>query len=510
VGAARAEDPDPTDYTKDTEEGAFRITGFSARVRLGDVGRIKQAPWPAFVVQITEGGRPTPVSPAHLYFRGRTLQVFDGREWSSGEPEPEPTGLLELPSRLHVQDARGAARLLVQEYVLRPSSSDVIFALDTPCWLELDRALPRVIARADGTFRAPSAPGEGLVYRAGSRLPSAGHRGLAAWPPPSAACLALPPVSERLVSAAGSAAGSGDPESRGRRIAEWVRSRCEYTLAFTGDPEGSPVEDFLFGTMAGHCEYFAAATAVLLRAAGLPSRLVVGYRGGLWLADEEAYLLRQSDAHAWVESWVDGRGWMRLDATPADDRAVRVPPSRLPGAAPETTRPSVDLVALVRRFGPEDRARVLRGLSGAAAFALREGIGVGRPRRHFPPPVPALGVLLVALLSARWLLRRARLRAGGALREKRAIPPSEDFYREALRRLRRRGLPRSTSLTPREFEEGVRSRLGEDGPVFRDITMAFEETRYGGRPLAKETGRLLRRKCRTLGGARRAQPDAAD
>ncbi|HEY2145469.1 MAG TPA: DUF3488 and transglutaminase-like domain-containing protein [Steroidobacteraceae bacterium] len=75
------------------------------------------------------------------------------------------------------------------------------------------------------------------------------------------------------------------------------------------------VDEFLFGTKRGFCEHYASAFTVLMRAAGIPTRVVTGYQGGLLNPYGDYWILRQSDAHAWSEVWIDGRGWVRIDPT---------------------------------------------------------------------------------------------------------------------------------------------------------------------------------------------------
>jgi protein-glutamine gamma-glutamyltransferase len=88
----------------------------------------------------------------------------------------------------------------------------------------------------------------------------------------------------------------------------------EYTLT---PPllDRNSVDDFLFNTRRGFCGHFASAFALLMRAGGVPARVVTGYQGGEWNPIGDYFLIRRSDAHAWVEVWEDGRGWVRVDPT---------------------------------------------------------------------------------------------------------------------------------------------------------------------------------------------------
>ncbi len=90
----------------------------------------------------------------------------------------------------------------------------------------------------------------------------------------------------------------------------------DYTITLKKGTSEFPLEDFLFYGREGHCEYFATAMAVLLRAAGIPTRVVNGFIGGDWNEFGEFFLIRQSDAHSWVEVFFPTYGWVIFDPTP--------------------------------------------------------------------------------------------------------------------------------------------------------------------------------------------------
>jgi protein-glutamine gamma-glutamyltransferase len=89
-------------------------------------------------------------------------------------------------------------------------------------------------------------------------------------------------------------------------------------LDLTWRPGLQPISTFLFGAKSGHCEYFASAMALLLRAAGVPTRLVNGFLMGEYNPVGQDYIVRESDAHSWIEAYIPGRGWTEFDPTPPD------------------------------------------------------------------------------------------------------------------------------------------------------------------------------------------------
>jgi len=100
--------------------------------------------------------------------------------------------------------------------------------------------------------------------------------------------------------------------------------------------ERDSIDDFLFNTRRGFCEHFASAFTVLARAAGIPARVVTGYQGGEFNPLGGYLIVRQSDAHAWSEVWLDGKGWVRVDPTAAvaPERIERGLDAAMPGHEP--------------------------------------------------------------------------------------------------------------------------------------------------------------------------------
>src|SRR6185503_20252477 len=100
------------------------------------------------------------------------------------------------------------------------------------------------------------------------------------------------------------------------RIEAYLKRNYKYTLTLTWNPGTKPLSAFLFNAKSGHCEYFASAMAVLLRASGVPTRMVNGFLMGDYNPIGDAYIVRESDAHSWVEVYLPGAGWTEFDPTP--------------------------------------------------------------------------------------------------------------------------------------------------------------------------------------------------
>jgi hypothetical protein len=98
----------------------------------------------------------------------------------------------------------------------------------------------------------------------------------------------------------------------------YLKKNYRYTLNLSWTPGPQPIATFLFDSKAGHCEYFASSMAILLRTVGVPTRIVNGFLMGEYNPVGGDYIVRQSDAHSWVEVYIPGHGWLEFDPTPPD------------------------------------------------------------------------------------------------------------------------------------------------------------------------------------------------
>lgn len=108
-----------------------------------------------------------------------------------------------------------------------------------------------------------------------------------------------------------------DPEKLARDLELALMTSQDYTLNYTKETGARDLADFVFNQKAGHCEYFATTLALMLRAKGIPARLVTGFRGGRENFFGDYRIIRQSDAHSWVEAYIEDKGWITLDPTPS-------------------------------------------------------------------------------------------------------------------------------------------------------------------------------------------------
>jgi transglutaminase-like putative cysteine protease len=252
------------------------------------------------------------------------------------------------------------------------------------------------------------------------------------------------------------------------------------------DPGVEPIESFLFDTKAGYCQHFSAGMALLLRMGGIPARVATGFSPGGYSKRKQAWIVRDTDAHSWVEAWFEGYGWITLDPTPSDTPARSQIASIAAPTTPEDAAGNLGADPNAGGDTPADRRAAgsreelfnqLRGGDGATATE-DDGAAAGSG----PPVWPLIpAALLLTAGGALWVVRRRRLLPNDPL--ERAI-----FELETA--LRRSGRPTPVGMTLRQLER----RLGLSGDAAAYLH-AVSAGRYAPRPVqpTREQRRALRR-----------------
>ncbi|MBA3902575.1 MAG: DUF3488 domain-containing protein [Rhodocyclaceae bacterium] len=279
------------------------LTGLSDTMSPGSISELSLSGAIAFRVKFE--GKPPPHN--MLYWRGPVLRHFDGRNWRPGRQ----TVSTELPYAAKGPDIAYAV-------TLEPHNKAWLFALEMPALLPPDavissdyQLLSRTLVRARLRYELRSHPGlvpgteeSTETLKASLQLPAGIN--------PRARALAA--EWRRQL---------GDDEAVIRQmLGHFRREFFVYTL--TPPPLGkNGIDEFLFETRRGFCEHYAAAFVFMMRAAGIPARVVTGYQGGEQNPVDGYFIVRQSDAHAWAEVWLANKGWVRIDPTAA------IAPSRI-------------------------------------------------------------------------------------------------------------------------------------------------------------------------------------
>ncbi|HYI85887.1 MAG TPA: DUF3488 and transglutaminase-like domain-containing protein, partial [Burkholderiales bacterium] len=278
------------------QRGGEATTGLSDEMSPGSIGRLAMEYDPAFRVRFEQG---IPAQSA-LYWRGPVLNDFDGFTWRRAQSKSYSA------ARLTMLGPQIRYRVM-----LEPSIRRWVFALDT-----VARSPRRDVFMAhDRQLSMPAPITSTLSYDAVSHLATRdegslstlGRRQETTQPlerNPRARQLALE-IRARTASDADFA----------RAVLDWFRDNgLEYSLE-PGITSVDSVDTTLFDSKRGFCGHFASSYAMMMRAAGVPARVVTGYLGGERNPVSGYVIVRQSDAHAWTEIWLDGSGWTRIDPT---------------------------------------------------------------------------------------------------------------------------------------------------------------------------------------------------
>jgi transglutaminase-like putative cysteine protease len=472
---------------------ASAISGFSERVELGDIGRIRLDPSRVMRVATLEGQVPRP---DERYWRGLAFDHFDGRRWSVTPSLRSPVhGDPEIGIDLGGPRRRG--RRAVQQIAREEVESGVLFTPGLPAAFR--GAVGRLERDANRALHAPATHGKRVLYQVVAELAEPPDVELAKdraeAPRGDARLLQLPPLDPRVAALAREITAEQPSDAvRVRAVETWLRTRGRYTDTPPDFGDGrSPLEAFLLERAEGHCEYFASAMVVLLRSVGLPARIVNGFAGGHANSLGGFVELAQSDAHTWVEVPYQRAGFVRYDPTPAD--------LRLASAEALRGEPGLDELASAlelwwfRNVVDFDRGHQARAVRSAwlAWHRWRKGSAPSETAAEDDPfalllpaaPLWSLAAVLLLGAAAAADLRRRRRRL------RRRLPPD---YARALRLLARRGHVRGEAETARGFALALADRIPPEGALaFRRLTDAYLAERFGGLP-----ARPLRRELRSL------------
>lgn len=297
-------------------------TGFSDRVQLGQIGEIQQSSSVVMHIQI-EGD---PHGLYDLKWRGVTLNLFDGRSWANPHAQHVVVRsrngpfVLSPPNQEPEASLRGS-RIIRYRVLMEPVASSVFFLAPTAITL-------------DGNYRFVTLDGGGAVFDPDLEHPIASYEAISniAQPSPVAlraassnfppevllTYLQLPHLDARIPRLAEQiTASEANNYDKAAAIERYLRANFRYTLQLPPVSQRDPLSSFLFQRKQGHCEYFASAMAVMLRALRIPSRVVNGFRTGEFNDLSEQYVVRASNAHSWVEVYFPGYGWISFDPTPS-------------------------------------------------------------------------------------------------------------------------------------------------------------------------------------------------
>ncbi|HUL91431.1 MAG TPA: DUF3488 and transglutaminase-like domain-containing protein [Burkholderiales bacterium] len=440
------------------------VTGLSDTMSPGAISALSLSDAIAFRVRFENATPPR----SQLYWRGPVMTDFDGTTWRVGLPQ--------LRREMRV-DASGPP--IDYEVTLEPHNRNWMFALEMPT------RIPRSARLTSEYLPISLTPIRSRIRYEMSSSPQFQARG-GGDPGDLAAALRLPGgVDPRARALAREWRGAlADDSAIVRRAIEFYRSsRFEYTLQppLLGR---DAVDEFLFDTKQGFCEHFASSFVFLMRAAGVPARIVTGYQGGDTNPVDGYMVVRQADAHAWAEVWLESSGWTRVDPTAAAI-PVRVElgiTAAAPAGVPLLMRSGFSWVRSLRNNWDaltNQWNQWVLGYNPDRQLELLSRLGMKQPTWETMTLLLFWGVGGVLLLVALWLLRGMR---------------REDAVQRAWLRfcakLARAGIARAGTEGPLDYAARVSHRLPGKETAVRAIAELYVEQRYGPAVDAGSLGRL--------------------
>ncbi|HTU64782.1 MAG TPA: DUF3488 and transglutaminase-like domain-containing protein [Steroidobacteraceae bacterium] len=439
------------------ENATSATSGLSDELSPGAIDKLVTEYSPVFRVRFLG---PTP-PPEARYWRGPVLNDFDGFTWRrTGSPYEETRAEPLGPAYPH-------------RITLDPTGNRWLFALDV-----VDASpQPDMRLTHDKQLSAGSPVNDTLTYDATSHAQTRAAGPLTAAGRINETRLVPNRNPRALALAHELRARAADDAGYSRLVLDWFRDNgLEYSL----EPEPTSVDSVdsvLFDTKRGFCGHFASSYAMLMRAAGVPARVITGYLGGEYNPIGGYWIVRQSDAHAWTEVWLESRGWTRIDPTAVvaperlrSDVYAALPPAQ--SAAAGTVWRSGFLNRVARLWDGANqwwRERVL-GFNLRAQFDFLKALGIESPDWQHLAWGFAIGlvawILWVSLTFRRSVARVKPDRVGRA-------------WLAATRKLAKVAPPRADDEGPLTFAARIAAARPDLGPDVRAIATRYARLRYG-------------------------------
>lgn len=429
-------------------------SGLSDTMAPGSIASLAQSGEIAFRVRF-EG---SPPAKAKLYWRGPVMDSFDGRTWRSS------------PDSRRKEELEFRSPPIRYETTLEAHNQRWLLALDAPSLLPPESTLDgslTALARLPITNRQRFQLAASLDYRLNINESAARLQ----------RNLALPPrLNPQTLALAATWRAKFD------RQEDIIQSALELfgsePFSYTLEPPllgENSIDEFLFTTRRGFCEHYAAAFVVLMRAAGIPARVVGGYQGGEQNPLDGYLVIRQSDAHAWAEVWLEEQGWRRIDPT-----AV-VSPARVDNGISEALPAGEPLPALVQMHGTWLRS--LRDRWDAVNNAWNQQVLGYDPQRQrellarlgFPDSdwrnlAALLGIVCSVLMA---------IILAWALYQRPHPDPATRLWHKTLRHLARRQVNCAPWETPLDLVQRVAAERPELAPPLKRVVEHYLQARYG-------------------------------
>jgi protein-glutamine gamma-glutamyltransferase len=445
-------------------------TGISDSMSPGEISHLAQSNALAFRVTFEDSVPP----PAERYWRGLVFSDFDGRTWRQGQRQqlPHLVNWDDEPPAVWRDQIERLGRPVRYEVMLEPSHEHWLYTLPAPSeWSD------GIGIGAEFRLQTRQPVRQRIQYQVTSYMDYRYQRvGLADWERrqevqfPSSS---NPRTQERIQQWR---AELDSDEALINRLLEHYRASFRYTLQPQTLGRHS-VDEFLWDTQEGFCEHFASSFAFALRVADIPARVVVGYQGGERSPLQDYWIIRQRDAHAWTEVWLENQGWVRIDPTAA------VAPERIEQGVSEMSQ--------------NEAYQAARGFGGSAGLFLQLSLRWDLLNYQWNRWVLGYDNRLQDRLMDNWLggtdpwrIALAILVTGGASvalllavilwQQRPHYPhPADRYYARFCARLARAGLSRAKGEDPRAYAQRVIAARPDLAEPVASVTRYYEYVAYG-------------------------------
>lgn len=507
-------------YQKSSGEN-IRTSGFSNTVDLGAIGPIKRDPSVVMRVELLGRSRR---EIERLYLRGIAFDRYDGKSWANqlshrrvvSEDSP---GTFTV-RRSHSQEAPDLGSALRHNILLEPLDTPVLFA--APFAETITGRLPAVQADLTGALYLPFSSSTRMEYSAVSRSNPVLPADLQSQPVSYSEAflkhfVQVPVQSDRITDLAREVVeGKHNTYEKAVAIQDHLSRNYRYSLDAPLAEQADPLEEFLFTRKTGYCEHYATAMVIMLRAIGIPARLVTGFLATEWNEYGNYYVVRQQDAHAWVEVHLPHSGWIMMDPTPASGESVGHA-----AAAWQTLGRMLDSVRLrwsriFVQYSAVDQLAIVRGLQDGSVTARNRA--KDSLTAFFEPLAAALGeaaghlvsgnfwrlaaVIIFVLIASClfvWLGRMRPWNRGYSKREvRREEPAITQLYKRMITFLGGRGLLKPATMAPLEFLRITEAQWAEATSLVAAITALYCRGRFGQQPVTQEEFRSAQANLRQL------------
>ncbi|MFW2374870.1 MAG: transglutaminase TgpA family protein [Gammaproteobacteria bacterium] len=432
-------------------------SGLSDSMSPGDISQLIQSNEVAFRVSFEQ----QPPARNQLYWRALVLWYFDGSRWEQGNTNQNPMPELE-----------GLSTAIDYTVTLEPHDKKWLFALDMPVTAPANSRYTN-----DFLLRAKDNISSLHQYRLQSYIDYRIEKDLSIWE--KSAGLKLPEQHNPRTLELGRRWRQqlGEPEAIIQHaLQEFNQQDFRYSLTPPLTPGKHPVDQFLFETRKGFCEHYASSFTTLMRAAGIPARVIIGYQGGTKNPLNDYFSVRQSDAHAWSEVWLKDKGWIRIDPTAAiaPNRIERNLAAALPAneSIPLHIQMNVGLIRQLRfywdaidngwkqwviGYDTQQQSELLKQLFGQDLSLSDLAL------------MMLSAFFAVTLIVALFILKPFR---------KTETDPLQRLYQRFCNKLARHGMIRNSYEGPIDFGQRAEQQFPNQGLVIRRILRLYINLRY--------------------------------